>query len=334
MGMSKMDQKRDRTARLLRLQILLWQNLSGLEIEEIARRCLISKRTAYRDLRALETELNVPIWEEGSKRGIAEGYFLPPIAFTEAEAVNIFLAVRKMQNFSPLCNSSLSSTFMKLNAIVPPILKKQIQNTIDHLERQPRDERKINNFDKLIKAWLSGNRVTVRYQELYGQKPLKYTIEPYFIEPSARNRANYVIAYCRENKSICTFIIDRIVGEVKIEAETFEIPEHFNIDKYLASAWGAFADQKVEGIKLRFSKRISLAIKETSFHPSQVTELQGDGSLIMKLKVNNTGDFHAWIMSWGKDVEVLEPEALKNEMKDVIRTLADVYDITTHHSGN
>jgi predicted DNA-binding transcriptional regulator YafY len=239
-----------------------------------------------------------------------------------------------MQNFSPLCNSSLSSTFMKLNAIVPPILKKQIQNAIDHLEKRPRDEKKINNFDNLIKAWLSGNRVIIRYQELYGQKPLKYTIEPYFIEPSARNRANYVIAYCREKKSICTFIIDRIVGEVKIEAETFEIPEHFNIDKYLASAWGAFADQKVEGIKLRFSERISLAIKETSFHPSQATELQGDGSLIMKLKVNNTGDFHAWIMSWGKDVEVLEPEALRNEMKDVIRTLADVYDITTHHSGN
>jgi predicted DNA-binding transcriptional regulator YafY len=325
--MSKMDQKRDRTARLLRLQILLWQNPAGLETGEIARKCLTSKRTAYRDLKALETELKVPIWEQGSKRGIAEGYFLPPIAFTEAEAVNIFLAVRKLQNFAPLCNSSLSSTFMKLNTIVPSILKKQIQNTIDHLERQPRDEKKINNFDKLIQAWLSGHRVTIRYQELYGPKPLTCTIEPYFIEPSARNRANYVIAYCCEKKSICTFIIDRILGEVTIEAETFEIPKDFNIDQYLASAWGAFADQKVEVIKLRFSKRISLAIKETSFHPSQVTELKNDGSLLMTLKVNNTGDFHAWIMSWGKDVEVLEPEAVRNQMMDVIRTQAILYGI-------
>jgi predicted DNA-binding transcriptional regulator YafY len=325
--MSKKDQKRDRTARLLRLQILLWQHPSGLDMEEMARKCLISKRTAYRDLKALEAELNVPIWEKGSKRGISEGYFLPPIAFTEAEAVNIFLAVRKMQYFSPVCNSSVASTFMKLNAIVPQFLKRQIQNTIDHLEKHPRDEKKISNFDKLVQAWLSGHIVTIQYQELYGEKPLNYTVAPYYIEPSARNRANYVIGYCREREAIGTFIIDRILGEVKIEAETFEIPEGFNIDRYLGSAWGAFADQNVEVIKLRFSKRIGQAVRETSFHPSQVTEMQRDGSLLMTLKVNNTGDFHAWIMSWGKNVEVLEPEALRDEMIDVVRSLADTYNI-------
>jgi predicted DNA-binding transcriptional regulator YafY len=199
--MSKKDQKRDRTARLLRLQILLWQHPSGLDMEEMARKCLISKRTAYRDLKALEAELN------------------------------------------------------------------------------------------------------------------------------ARNLANYVIGYCREREAIGTFIIDRILGEVKIEAETFEIPEGFNIDRYLGSAWGAFADQNVEVIKLRFSKRIGQAVRETSFHPSQVTEMQRDGSLLMTLKVNNTGDFHAWIMSWGKDVEVLEPESLRNQMRDVVRSLADTYNI-------
>jgi predicted DNA-binding transcriptional regulator YafY len=94
-----MNQKRDRIARLLRLEILLCQHPSGLEVNEIARKCMISKRTAYRDLATLESELDVPIWENGSKRGIAEGYFLPPIIFTQAEAANIFLAVRKMRQF-------------------------------------------------------------------------------------------------------------------------------------------------------------------------------------------------------------------------------------------
>jgi transposase len=122
-------------------------------------------------------------------------------------------------------------------------------------------------------------------------------------------------------------LIDRILGEVKIEPDTFEIPAKFNIDEYLSSAWGAFADMQVDTIKLRFSKRISRAIKETKFHPSQAIEMQGDGSLLMTLKVNNTGDFHAWIMSWGKDVEVLEPESLRNQMQDVVRSLADTYNI-------
>jgi predicted DNA-binding transcriptional regulator YafY len=323
--LSRSGQKRDRTARLLRLQILLWQHPNGLGVEEIARRCLISKRTVYRDLATLESELEVPIWEQGSKRGIAEGYFLPPISFTQAEAVNIFLAVRKMQYFSPAGNSSVASTFMKLNTVVPPFLKKQIQNTIDHLDKVPRDERKTNNFNKLIQAWLSGHAVTIRYQEIYGQQPYETTIEPYFLEPSARNRANYVIGYCREKKAICTFIIDRILGEVKIEKDTFDIPADFNIDEYLSSAWGAFVDKQVETVKLRFSKRISQAIKETKFHASETVEMQKDGSLIATLNINNTGDFHAWIMSFGKDVEVLEPESLRNQMANVVRSLVDIY---------
>jgi predicted DNA-binding transcriptional regulator YafY len=325
--MVQKDQKRDRTARLLRLEILLWQHPSGLEVKEIARKCMISQRTVYRDLAVLESELEVPIWEDGSKRGIAEGYFLPPIAFTQAEAANIFLAVRKMQHFSPLCNSSVASTFMKLNTIVPPFLKSQIQKTIDHLERLPRDERKTANFDKLIQAWLSRHPVTIQYQRIYGEQPCEITIEPYFLEPSARNRANYVIGFYRQKKTINTFIIDRILGEVKIEKETYEIPSDFDIDEYLSSAWGAFADQKIETVKLLFSKRISQAMKETRFHTSEIMEMQKDGSLLVTLKIHNTGDFHAWIMSWGKDIEVLEPESLRNRMIDTVRTLAKIYDL-------
>jgi hypothetical protein len=72
----------------------------------------------------------VPIFEEGSNRGIAQGYFLPPIAFTEAEAVNIFLRIRKMQDLSPLSSPSIASIFTKMNTIVFPFLKKQIQNNL------------------------------------------------------------------------------------------------------------------------------------------------------------------------------------------------------------
>lgn len=325
--MSKSVRKRDRTARLLRLQVLLWQYPSGLEVEEIARRCSISKRTVYRDLEALESELNVPIWEDAGKRGIADGYFLPPITFTQPEAVSLFLAARTMQYFSPQYNTSIASIFMKLNTIVPPFLKNHIQNTIEHLERIPRDERKLNNFNRLIQAWLTRHPVTIKYQELFGKEPVVRTIEPYFIEPAARNRANYVIGYCRARQRISTFKIDRIIGDVRMEAETYEIPADFNIDKYLGSAWGTYAAKKVETIKLLFSRRISRAILQTTFHPSQTTEMRPDGRVLMTLKVFNTGDFQAWVLGWGRDVEVLEPKVLRNQMAHDIQTLNNMYSV-------
>jgi hypothetical protein len=59
---------------------------SPLTIKEIASLCGVNPRTAYRDVQALESVLGLPIWEEGKKRGIVEGYFLPPVAFSLPEA--------------------------------------------------------------------------------------------------------------------------------------------------------------------------------------------------------------------------------------------------------
>lgn len=317
--------KKDRIARLLRIQVLLWQHSDGLEIEKIARTCSISARTVYRDLETLESELGVPVWAEGNKRGITEGYFLPPITFSKAEAMNIFLAARLTQNYSRLYNPSMASTFMKLNTIVPPPLRKQIQNTLEYMEKQPRNERKMRNFDKLTEAWLSQHRVKILYRELTGGEPEEHTIEPYFIEPAMPSRSSYVIAYSALKKSVCTFKIDLIIGEVTVEADTYEIPSDFNAIDYFGSSWGIFTDEKLETVKLLFNKRMSKGIMETIWHPSQKTELQKNGSLIMTLRVRNTVDFRAWILGWGDNVEVLAPEVMRNQIIKTGKSILKVY---------
>ena len=44
----------------------------------------MSKRTVYRDLRALESELEFPVWSEGGRWGVEPGAFLPPLKLTLA----------------------------------------------------------------------------------------------------------------------------------------------------------------------------------------------------------------------------------------------------------
>jgi predicted DNA-binding transcriptional regulator YafY len=329
--MSKSSRKRDRTARLLRLQVLLWQYPHGIEVEEIARRFSISKRTIYRDLVALESELDVPIWEEGTRRGVVEGYFLPPVTFTQAEAMNIFLAARLMQNYSYIYNPSVVATFLKLNTILPSHLRNQIQNTLDHLEKLPRDERKLNNFNKLTEAWLSRHSVNLSYRDIEVSKPVETTIEPYFIEPSLLSLSSYVIAYCRRNKTVRAFKMDHIIGDVKINSETYEIPGTFNATNYIGSAWDIYTSdnlqtsETIETVKLRFSPKIGKAVAETIWHPSQETEIQNDSSMIMMLKLRNTLSFRTWIMRWEKEVEVLEPEGLRTQITNMALSLIDIY---------
>lgn len=223
--------KRDRTARMLRIQVLLGQHPAGLTVAEIAQYCSINTRTIYRDLKALETELNVPIWQEGNKRGIVEGYHLPPIPFTLEEAVYILLAIRLIQNKSGWYDPNAASTFGKLSLVVPANIRLQIQNILKKMEKQPKNPVNLQTSIKLVRAWVSQNKVTIWYQDSPDTEPLELLIEPYFFEPTAA-QSSYVIAQCDLFKEIRCFYVNQIKN-VRIENETFIIPSDFDPFEYI-----------------------------------------------------------------------------------------------------
>ena len=90
--------KRDRLARLLAVASILYAKGSteqGVPVAEIARLTDMNVRTVYRDLRALEDELSVPIFQAGRGRyGIERKFFLPPLHLSVPEAIVLFLAAR------------------------------------------------------------------------------------------------------------------------------------------------------------------------------------------------------------------------------------------------
>lgn len=319
------SQRRDRIARLLKIQIVLWQNPGGLSLKELMKRCSVSRSTIYRDLKALEYEVNVPLWEEGAKWGIAKGYFLPPINFTQAEAICVFQATRLMQKLTNRYDPGIYSTFLKLNSIVPSPINKYIQNTIDLMDKEPRNERIIKNFNTFYQAWMSQHSVKIIYQAKFDEVPKEYTVEPYFIEPVSNLNANYVIGYCQQTKSINAYNVNHILGTVVMEAKTFKIPDKFDINKYMSQAWGIHHWEKLETIMLHFNKKLGSTIKNTIWHPSQKVKILKDGSIIMTFRLRINLLFRHWIFIWGDEVEVLEPQSLRNEIIKFIEDLKCVY---------
>jgi predicted DNA-binding transcriptional regulator YafY len=323
--MLKNTRKRDRTARLLKVQMLLWQYPGGLEIKDIARKCTVSERTVYRDLKSLESELDVPIWEEGNKWGVAEGHFLPPITFTPAEAMNVFIATRRMQHLYNRHYSGMASTLLKLNTIVPSPIRQQVQNTIDFIDKLPRDDKRIAIFDKLTQAWLSQHSAKILYQENPGEKPVQYIIDPYFIEPVAFGHGIYVLAYSHQLKAIHIYKMQHIVGQVSIEPYTYEIPPDFNVTEYFSSAWNLSSDRDQIKVVLRFNQQVSQSVLHTIMDPSQKTFIQSDGSVLMELTVCNTFDFRSWLLAFGEKVLVVEPEVLRNQIIDTNKAVLKLY---------
>jgi predicted DNA-binding transcriptional regulator YafY len=316
---------KDRTARWAKIEHLLYQNSKGLKVKEIARICNVSTRQIYRDLDDLQSKLGLPIWEERSTRGIDEDYFLPPIRFSLPEALNIFLAARLLLNYAHRYDPNTASTFMKLNSIVPPTLREQIQKTMDWMQKQPTDEKYLRTLATLTEAWVSRHQVKIAYRSLPAETATERTIEPYFIEPAAAGHSSYVIAYCHRTKSQRTFKIERIEA-IDATSEPYTIPPDFDANEFLGSSWGIVVEGEVKTIRLKINTpEIARIMEETVWHPSQVLEKQSDGSVIMTLRLTETVELYSWILGWGEQVEVLEPMELRQEIIETAKAMLEVY---------
>jgi len=176
----------------------------------------------------------------------------------------------------------------------------------------------------LAEAWAKQRRVRISYHTFGEKKPKVRDIDPYFIEPAAAGHSSYVIAYCHMASGIRIFKIERI-KTIEMISKQYDIPSNFDANEYFSSSWGMFAGGDVEIIKLKFSPSVAQIFEEVVWHPSQVVTRQTDGSLIMTLTVSLSVELLGWILRWGENVEVLEPQELREKIAHTAQAMLDIY---------
>jgi predicted DNA-binding transcriptional regulator YafY len=219
---------------------------------------------------------------------------------------------------------SVASTFIKLNSIVPPPLRDQIQRTMEWMQKQPREEKYLRTLATLTEAWVSQRQVKISYKALAKEKAIERIIEPYFIEPAGSGHSSYVIGYCHWANKLRTFKIERMEA-IEATSEPYVIPPDFDANAYLGSSWGIVVEGEVKIIKLRFTPDVATIPEETRWHPTQVTQRQPDGSAIVIMQLTVTTELVGLILSWGEKVEVLEPEELRQNIIETARAILEVY---------
>lgn len=309
--------KRDRLARLTRLVAMLQAHPDGIHTRDIAERVGMSVRTAYRDLRAIEGELGVPLWAEDGRWGVdLEKAFLPPLKLTQAEAMAVVLSARLMVRYADKYDPDLSSAFEKLEQGLPPVLADYVERTLDILSKAPRDPGFSDRVHQLTKAWAERRVVTIDYQPANydaGAQPRRATVHPYLIEPSLQTHALYLIGWDELRRGLRTFKIERI-RDVALTPRTFEPPDPSAIQMALRRAWDIIADQDPVEVVLLFSPTVASRVSETTWHPTQTATPQADGSLRWGATVSGAIEIRLWILSWGDDVEVLSPATLRDDV--------------------
>jgi proteasome accessory factor B len=312
--------KRDRTARLMRVARLLEGNPDGMRPRDIADRLGMSVRNVYRDLKALELEVMLPIWSDGGRWGIDAAAFLPPLKLTLSEAMAVFLGARLMVRYADKYDPDLGSAFEKLAATLPETLREHVARSLDVMQDAPLDPDFIDSVHKLTRAWAERRVVDIEYvgaafEGRPGERSRR-TVRPYLIEPSAQTHALYLIGWDEDRDAVRTFKIERI-RDVRVTPRSFEPPEEASLERDLRRGWDIIADQPPVEIVLQFSPSVADRVAETVWHPLQKTERASDGSLLWRSTVSGIIEIRLWILSWGDDVEVLEPSELRSQVRDI-----------------
>ena len=314
--------KRDRVARLTRVVSVLSQHPEGMRVRDLAERLGMSVRTVYRDLTALEGELGIPTWSDGGTWGVLDTAFLPQLKLTVSEAMAVFLAARLMVRYADKYDPDLAASFEKLGQGLPEPLTEHVARTLDVLQRAPRDEPFIRHVRALTKAWAERRVVEIDYQgAAYDGRPGERgwrTVRPYLIEPSLQTHALYLIGWDEDRRAVRTFKIERIRG-VSVTPRVFEPPDAGTVETAMTRAWDIIADQPPVEVVLRFASTVADRVLETVWHPLQRTERQADGSLLWRTTVSGTIEIRLWIQSWGDDVEVVAPPALREQVRETHR---------------
>jgi predicted DNA-binding transcriptional regulator YafY len=318
-----MDDRLRKMERVTKLWLVVAKNPLRYTVPELAGKFETTVRTVYRDIRMLDN-LGIPLYSDKGKWAINESSYLPPVRFSTSEALTLFLAARLMLGYSHCYDPNVESAFIKLNTVVPTPLGEQIQQTMDWMEKLPKNEKYLCNLAKLADAWISRHRIKIKYRSLGAREPKEHLIEPYFIQPAAAGHSSYVIAHSDRSTESLTFKVERI-EDIQETSETYRIPDDFNANTYLNPAWGISVEGEAKTVKLRFSPNVARIIGESIWHSSQVLEKQKNGYLLMTLKVMDTIEFLSWILSWGENVEVLEPPEIRQSAIETIESMNEVY---------
>jgi predicted DNA-binding transcriptional regulator YafY len=317
----------DRAARYLRIALILREHPAGLSAQELADRIGVSKRTVYRDLQAMDFNAGLPIWQDAGKWGLEQDAFLQPLALTLHEATILFLAARVLTKTSDEHDTELIGAFVKLAAILPPVLAEHVRATVDAFAETPRNERFTRVFRVLAEGWANRRVVEIEYDAgVYepGKGARRARVRPWAIEPSALTHALYLIGWDESRQGRRTFKVERILT-ASLTPETFEDEEAATVARDMLRAWDVIADEEPVEVVIRFSAAVAKRAAETRWHPSQELEEQPDGTLIWRGRVAGLREIRIWILGWGADAEVLEPGELRASVAEELERARQLY---------
>jgi len=193
------------------------------------------------------------------------------------------------------------------------------------LEEIPRGTVFLN---AIIKAMQKNVELRVDYQRYEGEQEehlQEFHIQPYALK--VFNRRWYLLGCIKEKSDLRIIALDRIL-DLKVLSNSFELPKDFDARKYFTNVIGIYVnkDLPVTKVKIRAYRIQADYLRSTPLHNSQSEGRSKRGEYAeFTYRLCITPELISQLLAMGERVEVVEPKDLKEEIKERIKRMFNLY---------
>ncbi|OUS27363.1 hypothetical protein A9Q99_15285 [Gammaproteobacteria bacterium 45_16_T64] len=295
-----------------------------VKAQEIAEHFDVSLRTIYRDIRSLEAA-GVPI---GSEAGLGyyldRGYSLPPVHFSQQEALSLLIGEKVMGGLN---DSNTQKTYRealhKIKAVLNDDDKDRLAQLSDSIEvhltaRLPNQPEVHDTLQQLQASILSSTVVAIAYRSNLRSEDTERHVEPIGLYYYSHHW--HLIAWCQMRQGYRDFRLDRI-QHLQLTEQRFNRNRRESLQSYLQKSHQT--DQYHE-VCLLVSPIIANVIQSQKHYYGFISEEPADeqGNISMVFLTPSLEYMARWLMMFTDGVTIQSPPALISEIQQHAQTLS------------
>jgi predicted DNA-binding transcriptional regulator YafY len=310
--------------------VLLLQSRGTMTAAELAGELDISERTVYRDITELAAA-GVPVYAEQGRLGgyrLVDGYRTRLTGLNRVEAEALFLLGLQGPARDMGLGELLTAAHLKVVAALPASLRNASSQAAQrfHLDVPGwfHDSDPPPLLADLARAVWHNLTVVLRYHR---RDEVTRTVQPYGVVLKAG--VWYLVGRVGEDLRI--YRIDRVAA-VEVTDQQFAREETFDLptvwaDRAKQFVRGMLADHVVVRLSPAGRRALRFAVEPPAVQAATdaASEPDGQGWVVTRLPVESTDVTYDQLLRLGPDVEVLEPEPLRERMRAAAQRLTELY---------
>jgi predicted DNA-binding transcriptional regulator YafY len=320
----------DRYERILSLHRILKTARYPVTVARLQDELECSRATVYRDLAFLRDALMAPVVGDG-EAGFrydaedAERFELPGLWLTSDE-LHALLAAQQLLSRSS--GGVLSGALAPLQSRIDKLLAEHATGERWPVERVrviPHRGRRMDEhaFRNVCSAVLQRKQLSFEYRARSTDEKTRRTVSPQRVTHYRDNW--YLDAWDHEREALRSFSVDRIGGARLLDAAARDIADT-ELDQHLSGSYGIFSGPPKGVATIVFSEKAARWVADEHWHSQQQGRWLPDGRYELKVPYSAARELLMDVLHYGADAEVLEPPALRQQVRSLLQLALSNYD--------